>query len=74
MSAYTKIPFYLLTGAKQSANAYGDNAEWLCACGEPLVGRSSCSYKYACYCGRFCQVLARQGNLKPPDEVREAMS
>lgn len=73
MSTYTKIPFYLLRGEAREANVYGNNAGWLCSCGEALVGRSSSSYKYVCYCGRTYQVLASRGKLKPPDEVHEVV-
>ena len=71
MPTYRRIPFYLLTGEKRTANAYGNNAGWLCPCGESLVGRSHSNYRYACHCGRSYRVLSQLGNLKPPDEVRE---
>jgi hypothetical protein len=74
MGTYRRIPLRLLDGSRQKANAYGNNAGWLCPCDEPLVGRSSSSYKYECHCGRSYQVVAHQGNLKPPDEVLERMS
>ena len=74
MSTYRKIPFYFLREDPREANVYGNNAGWLCPCGEPLVGRSSSSHKYVCHCERTYQVLATRGNLKPPDEVREVVS
>lgn len=43
MATFRRIPLYFLDGGRQKANSYGNNAGWLCPCGEPLVGRSSLS-------------------------------
>ncbi len=47
----TNIPVNFLDGNKSEARAEGNNAAWMCSCGDasPLVGRCCYQFNDACY-------------------------
>lgn len=58
------IPVHLLDGTIRNARAEGNNASWICECGEPLplIGRCYYQFNDTCYtvcpeCGRRYRVL-----------------
>jgi hypothetical protein len=58
------VPVQLLDGTTQDGRAEGNNASWICGCGDPvpLIGRCYYQFNDTCYtvcpaCGRRYRVL-----------------
>lgn len=60
----TTIPVHFLDGTKSEARAEGNNAAWMCPCGDelPLIGRCYFAFGHDCHtthdaCGRNYRVF-----------------
>ncbi len=50
----SEIPVRFLVGHQGSARAEGNNAAWLCACGDPLPLVGRCYFQFGHECHTIC--------------------
>ena len=59
-----------LDGSKGKARVLGNNAAWICRCGDPMLGTTT----YAgppCACGKAFEMVPEGGKGSKPTAVRE---
>ena len=54
------VPVQFLSGNKSIAGAEGNNAAWICECGEPIPLLGRCYFQFGHACHTICPVCSRK--------------